>query len=49
VPSIPFDSCPPVNDALWTKLSRHFAPHNERLFHLLGEQWDWDGSSIQER
>jgi Sulfotransferase domain len=49
VPSIPFDSCPPVNDALWTKLSRHFAPHNERLFHLLGEQWDWDGWSIQER
>ena len=27
VPSIAFDSCPPVDKALWT-LSRHFAPHN---------------------
>jgi Sulfotransferase domain len=48
VPSIMFDSCPPVSNALWTTLSRHFAPHNERLFHLLGERWDWDGRSIQE-
>ena len=48
VPSIAFDSCPPVDQALWTMLSRHFAPHNERLFHLLGERWDWDGRSVQE-
>ena len=48
VPSIAFDSCPPVDQALWTTLSRHFAPHNERLFHLLGERWDWDGRSVQE-
>ena len=43
-----FDPCPPVNSGFWTQLSRHFVPHNERLFHLLGEQWDWDGRSIQE-
>lgn len=48
VPGIPFDPCPPIDNALWTRLSRHFAPHNERLFHILGQQWDWDGSSVQE-
>jgi hypothetical protein len=48
LPGIPFDPCPPIDNVLWTKLSRHFAPHNERLFHVLGEQWDWDGRSIQE-
>jgi hypothetical protein len=49
VRSIQFDRCPPVSSALWTQLSRHFAPHNERLFHLLGVQWDWGGQSSQER
>jgi hypothetical protein len=24
------------------RLIEHFAPHNERLFALLGERWDWD-------
>jgi len=23
------------------RLTSHFAPHNERLFDLLGEEWDW--------
>jgi Sulfotransferase domain len=50
LPSVPFDPCPPVDTALWTQLARHYAPYNERLFHLLGEQWDWDGSeSTHER
>jgi Sulfotransferase domain len=48
VPPVRFDPCPPVSSALWTRASLHFAPHNERLFHLLGEQWDWKGRSIQE-
>jgi Sulfotransferase domain len=48
VPAIPFDSCPQVDGALREGLARHFAPHNERLFHLLGEQWAWDGGSNQE-
>lgn len=48
VSPIQFDPCPPVDSALWTQLSRHFAPHNERLFELLGEQWDWDERSSQE-
>jgi Sulfotransferase domain len=49
VPSVPFDPCPPIDGTLWTRLARHFAPHNERLFDLLGEQWHWDGRmSIQE-
>jgi hypothetical protein len=43
VPVFPLDPCPPVATALWTWLGRHFAPHNERLFDLLGTQWDWDG------
>lgn len=43
-----FDPCPPVNSVLWRQLSRHFAPHNERLFQLLGVEWDWDGRSSQE-
>jgi hypothetical protein len=24
------------------RLLGHFAPHNERLFALLGERWEWD-------
>ena len=48
VPTIPFDSCPQIDGALWKRLSGHFAPHNERLFDLLGEQWDWNGRSSQE-
>jgi hypothetical protein len=45
VRSFPLDSCPPVDSKLWTQLARHFAPHNERLFRLLGVQWEWDGPS----
>jgi Sulfotransferase domain len=45
VHSIPLDSYPPVDSKLWTQLARHFAPHNERLFRLLGVQWEWDGPS----
>jgi Sulfotransferase domain len=49
VTPVALDRCPPVDSALWARLARHFAPHNERLFDLLGEQWDWDGRvSIQE-
>jgi Sulfotransferase domain len=43
VRSILLDSCPPVDTKVWNQLARHFAPHNERLFQLLGVQWDWDG------
>jgi Sulfotransferase domain len=43
VPSVPFDPCPTVESGLWTRLARHFAPHNERLFDLLGQHWDWNG------
>jgi hypothetical protein len=42
VRTVPLDPCPPVDAALWTRLAGHFAPHNERLFELLGERWDWD-------
>jgi Sulfotransferase domain len=42
VQPVQFDTCPPVDPALWTRLARHFAPHNERLFRMLGVQWDWD-------
>ena len=27
--------------ALVDRLAEHFAPHNERLFALLGRRWDW--------
>jgi hypothetical protein len=26
------------------RLRRHFAPHNERLYALLGERYDWEGA-----
>jgi Sulfotransferase domain len=45
VRSILLDSCPPVDTNLWKQLARHFAPHNERLFRLLGVQWEWESSS----
>jgi hypothetical protein len=49
VPSVSFDPCPQVDSALWARLARHFAPHNDRLFRLVGEQWDWGRrASIQE-
>jgi hypothetical protein len=49
VPSVSFDPCPQVGSALWARLARHFAPHNDRLFRLVGEQWDWGRrASIQE-
>jgi lipopolysaccharide transport system ATP-binding protein len=43
VRSIPLELCPHVDTKLWKQLARHFAPHNERLFRLLGVQWEWDG------
>ena len=31
----------PTDASLRARLSEHYAPHNERLFELLGERFDW--------
>lgn len=31
-----------MDPGLRGRLLAHFAPHNERLFALLGQRWDWD-------
>ncbi len=33
---------PTASPAARRRLSEYFAPHNERLFELLGERWDWE-------
>ncbi len=31
----------PMSPAAWAHLEDYFAPHNERLFDLLGARYDW--------
>jgi Sulfotransferase domain len=32
---------PPLDPAIRERLQRYFAPHNERLWELIGEEFDW--------
>ena len=32
----------PMEPALREKLRAYYAPHNEKLYALLGERYDWD-------